>query len=136
MSCADPHSQTHHSHGVIYVDAATKQNVHVDALPHKTGLWRCWSRPECVVTQRFIRTAAGSVKEICETAHLACHISSLATRSQDARWKLVKQEREKKCFFVKSSSFRLTQNDYFCEYLFAFTGFIPLKRNIPCRNLK
>lgn len=51
MSHADPHSQTQQSNGVIYVDAATKHNVHADAPPHKTGLWRCSRGPRCFLTQ-------------------------------------------------------------------------------------
>lgn len=54
MSHADLHSQTHHSNGVIYVDAGTKYIVRVDVLPHKTGLWRCSGGAICIVTHLFI----------------------------------------------------------------------------------
>lgn len=38
MSHTDP---KRHRGGVIYVDADAEYDVHIDALPHQTGLWRC-----------------------------------------------------------------------------------------------
>lgn len=57
MSHADPHSQTHHSTGVIHTDAATKKNGHVDkaALPHNSAFKEMSYGLVCSVTQHFIR---------------------------------------------------------------------------------
>lgn len=106
MSHADLHSQTHHSNGVIYVDAGTKYIVRVDVLPHKTGLWRCSGGAICIVTQLFIyarkytSTSNKLASAVKHSAYLACHISSLATRSQDAGWKLFIHGEKKNHFFI------------------------------------
>lgn len=52
----EPHRSERHGSGVIYVDADTEYNVHIDALPHKTGLWRCSGGLVGIVTQVFIRS--------------------------------------------------------------------------------
>lgn len=102
MSHADPHSQTHHSNGVIYVDAGTKYNVHVDVSPHKTGLWRCSSGGSMhrdtafyLHSKIYIHSERGR-----RFTYLACHISSLATCSQDAGWKLFIHKGGGRNFFI------------------------------------
>lgn len=81
----EPHRSKRHCSGVIYVDADTKYNVHIDALPHKTGLWRCFGGLVGIVTQVFFQKNA---KRKHKRLHLACHISSLAMRSHEEGWNL------------------------------------------------
>lgn len=50
------------------------------------------------------------------SVYLACHISSLATRSQDAEWKLhTERGRERGEEFKKLQA--VTLNEYKCEYI-------------------
>lgn len=60
----EPHRSERHCSGVIYVDADTEYNVHIDALPHKTGLWRCSGGLVGIVTQvLYPKPAEGNIND-------------------------------------------------------------------------
>lgn len=90
-----------------------------DAPPHKTGLWRCSSRLVWIVFINTLKyTTSPKMKE--GLLHLACHISSLATRSHEAGWKLFTTKQKKKRYNKlqeRACAVPLTINDYLCEYI-------------------
>lgn len=154
MSHADLHSQTHHSNGVIYVDAGTKYIVRVDVLPHKTGLWRCSGGAICIVTQLFIYARKYTSTSNKKTS-IRCKAFSIpglphlfiSNTLPGCRMETVHTWGEKKIISLSNTTYRhraglftvpLTINDYLCEYIVPLgcAGFDTLNINVCCINIK